>query len=317
MRSILFIFLFYGVVAVWAQVNTFLGVTVQNDFLNYRGHGTDRYYTGGNQLDYFLFDEKSRFSHHHISFVQQLYTPADLRDTLVRSLDYPYAGLLFLSYRIQHRPTASKTLWALSSSWGYSGRRAGARRTQQLLHRVIGDEIPQGWEHIVENGFFWQTAVLAGQPVFSFSTSRILVYQAIDWGLLFQRIRWGVQVLYNPMGWPMGSFPLFQKTKQVLSKRGVTLFTTPTITWVIRNRLLEGRPVTAVMSPEERRSINKQLVGLEFGIGFTTALGNIQFVQYLQQAEFSQAEPHAYGEITIRLALRPTRANKLVGVPRH
>lgn len=55
MRHIIFIFLFYGVVAVWAQVDTFLDIGVQNDFLNYRGHGTDRYYTGGNQVAIIFF----------------------------------------------------------------------------------------------------------------------------------------------------------------------------------------------------------------------------------------------------------------------
>lgn len=303
MRSVLFIFLFYGVVAVWAQVNTFLGLSVQNDFLNYRGHGTDRYYTGGNQLDFFLYDSKARISHHHISLTQQLYTPADLQDSLLRPLDYPYAGLLFVSYRIQHRIGSSKTRWALSSSWGYSGRRSGAGRTQQLLHRVIGDEIPQGWQYIAENGFFWQGSFLAGQPIVRISNATVLVYQAVEWGGLFQRIRWGVQVLHNPMDWPMGSFLLFPEGKQGLSKKSLTLFLTPTITWVFKNRLLEWLPEINLVSFRQSRSINKQLIGLEFGLGYTTRNGNIQFVQYLQQPEFREAKSHAYGEITIRIPI--------------
>ncbi|NBR36158.1 MAG: DUF2219 family protein [Chitinophagales bacterium] len=300
MRHIIFIFLFYGVVAVWAQVDTFLDIGVQNDFLNYRGHGTDRYYTGGNQVAIIFRTPPKRISYHRFSITQQLFTPDDLQDTSFRRQDYPYAGLLFFSYQAQGRLRSLRTLWAATSSWGYSGRRAGARKTQQLLHRAIGDEIPLGWDHIIENGFYGQLGFVLGQPLLATSRSTFFLYQAVEWGHLFQRMRWGLQFLRGSTDLPMGSFSIATQEKSSVKKRSAAVFITPTITRVFRNGLLQWQPDGVSVSD---RTLCNEVMGLEFGIGVRAGRTVAQFVQYLQQREFRQADPHAFGEITIRVAL--------------
>ena len=300
MRRILCTLLCYGIVAVWAQVNVLLDITAQNDFLNYRGHGTDRYYTGGNQLGFLLQDPTKKISSHYFSVSQQVFTPSDLQDTALRSWDYPYGGLLFFSYQLQHDASSLKTKWALSSSWGFSGRRSGAHRTQQVLHRIIGDEIPRGWDHITENGFFMQFALLVGQPVISAPPTEVTVFQVAEWGHLFQRIRWGVQFLRGTYHAPRGSFLFFPTATHPTKTRSLSFFLTPTLSWVIRNQLLQWYPADRSIAG---RILRQRLAGLEFGLGIRFRQTCLQFTQYLQQPEFEQAHSHAYGEISLLLPL--------------
>lgn len=309
MRYVLFTFFFYGVVAVWAQVDTYLDISVQNDFLNYRGHGTDRYYTGGNHVSLLWLAPLKKIPVHYLTVAQRLYTPDDLQDTALRYLDYPYAGLLFFSYRMQDRIASSPVQWALSTSWGYSGRRSGARQTQQFLHRAIGDEIPVGWGHIVENGFFGQFSLLAGQSLYNKSHTSVTIFQEVEWGSVFQRIRWAIQFFQGqPHCLPAGSFNFFPITAATvakreniaISKRSIAAFFTPTISWVIKNRLLEEN---SVVPPNESRVICRRMGGLEFGLSLRNRKTVVQFVQYLQQREFIQAKPHAFGEISLLFPL--------------
>ncbi|NDF97635.1 MAG: DUF2219 family protein [Chitinophagia bacterium] len=300
MRYVPFIFFFYGVVAVWAQVDTFLDIAVQNDFLNYRGHGTDRYYTGGNQVALVFRTAPKKISYHFFSITQQLYTPANLQDTTFRQDDYPYAGLLFFSYRLQGRLGSLQTHWAASATGGYSGSRSGARKTQQFLHRAIGDEMPLGWDHIVENGFFGQLGLVLGQPLLATSRTTLSLYQAVEWGHLFQRMRWGLQLLCGSTDLAMGSFCIVPTLKRANQKRSLSLFITPTVSRVFKNHLLQWQPDGGSVSG---RTLCNEIMGLEFGVGARAGSTAVQFVQYLQQREFIQAEPHAFGEITLRVAL--------------
>ena len=300
MRYVFFIFLLYSVVSVWAQVDIFLGLTAQNDFLNYRGRGTDRYYTGGHQVALLFYNRPAKFTHHQISVTQQLYTPDNLQDTALRFLDYPYAGLLFTSYKIQHSPLCSKTRWSFSSTWGYSGKRSGARQAQQFLHRAIGDEIPLGWSHIVENGFFAQFELLLGQPLLTGSKAALLGSQSIEVGTLFQRVRWGLTFVLGSTDISLGSFAFFSTSKAPSSKLSLAAFITPTFMRVFKNRLLQWEGYRRF---DEKRVLSEQMAGLEFGLQLRLKRTFVHFAQYLQQREFEQAAPHAFGELGVVLPL--------------
>lgn len=296
MRYVFVIFLLYSVLSVWAQVGTFFGVTIQNDFLNYRGHGTDRYYTGGHQASLLFCNSRRVVSHHQVSVTQQLYTPDNLQDTSVRYSDYPYAGLLFATYRIQHRMLTSKTRCSISASFGYSGKRSGARQTQQFLHRAIGDEIPQGWDHIVQNGPFVQFELVLGQPLLAVSVATAMLCQSIEVGSMFQRVRWGLSILVGAAAMPLGSFTLFTEQRQTNKKYGVGFFVTPTITRVFKNRLLQG---SLQLGSHYQRVLHEQLAGLEFGLQLRLKRTKVHFTQYLLEREFEQVSPHAFGELGI------------------
>lgn len=300
MRFVFFIFLLYSVVSVWAQVDLFLSITAQNDFLNYRGHGTDRYYTGGHQAALLFYKKSARFTHHQISVTQQLYTPDNLQDTTLRCLDYPYAGLLFATYQLQHRALASKTRWRFSSTYGYSGRRSGARQTQQFLHRVIGDEIPLGWDHIVEQGLFAQFELLLEQPLLTGSQIAVLGGQTIEIGSLIQRVRWGLTFILGSTEMPVGSLSLFSVEQPDQQKRSLAVFLTPTFTRVFKNRLLQ--PQEHLFSIKER-ILSEQIAGLEFGLRLRLKKTAVHFAQYLYQREFEQAAPHAFGELGVVIPL--------------
>ncbi len=92
---------------------------------------------------------------------QEMYTPSDtgLSPAQIGPPDHPYAGWLFGGvYRQQ--ALADGTRWKLGMDLGCLGPCAGGEWTQTHLHRLIGQQLPQGWAKQVRNEF---GAVLYGE----------------------------------------------------------------------------------------------------------------------------------------------------------
>ena len=92
---------------------------------------------------------------------QEMYTASDTRlpPAQVGPPDHPYAGWLFGGvYRQQ--ALADGTRWKLGMDLGCLGPCAGGEWTQTHLHRLIGQQLPQGWAKQVRNEF---GAVLYGE----------------------------------------------------------------------------------------------------------------------------------------------------------
>jgi hypothetical protein len=52
---------------------------VQNDFLNYKGHGTDKYFTGGITCGGMIQLKNNQTHYFNIALVQKTYTPSNIR----------------------------------------------------------------------------------------------------------------------------------------------------------------------------------------------------------------------------------------------
>ena len=145
MRFLFLIFIFYGAFSVWAQVHTFLNVQVENDFINWWGKGSDRYYTGGNFISVQRIWQNKAVCLIGTELVQKAYTPSNLQAIKVEEMDFPYAGLLFMRNFILISPAQKKWTLLLRISSGTSGPRSGVALFQKRIHQWIGDEAPQGW----------------------------------------------------------------------------------------------------------------------------------------------------------------------------
>lgn len=83
---------------------------------------------------------------------QDIYTPSDTRlaPDQISPSDHPYASWLFAGvYRQQ--ALADGTHWKLGIDVGCLGSCAGGKWTQTELHRLIGQQSPQGWDSQVKN----------------------------------------------------------------------------------------------------------------------------------------------------------------------
>lgn len=125
-----------------------LYASIDNDYFT----GTDVYYTHGVDAGILINPKATtkKNKYYHIILSQDIYTPSSLSDKNIRHNDYPYAGLLIAQggktkYN-QHKNSRLQHYIDL----GIMGPNAKGQEVQTWFHKIIDDELPQGWEHQVK-----------------------------------------------------------------------------------------------------------------------------------------------------------------------
>jgi len=123
----------------------------------------DYYYTQGanlywvnpvlrkNPANYLFLKPKNADNYFGIGLIQEMYTPKDLADTLLNTVDRPYAGTLFLrSFMVSSSPDRKLKLTS-QFDLGFLGPLAGAKQAQRLIHEWTGSKPPVGWDFQIDN----------------------------------------------------------------------------------------------------------------------------------------------------------------------
>ena len=128
--------------------------------------GTDRNYTNGFRFSWLSSEEKTpewaRWSAHHllplspegkkrigISLGQKMYTPKNTTANVPDPNDRPYAGWLYGTIGIVS--DTGKRLDNVMLTVGMVGPASGAQETQQTIHHLIDDDVPNGWDSQLHN----------------------------------------------------------------------------------------------------------------------------------------------------------------------
>lgn len=100
---------------------------------------------------------------------QMMVTPKDIKIASPDPGSAPYAGLLFLrsSYFAVHDDYADQ----LGLTLGILGPSSGAEQVQKFVHKVVGANQPQGWDHQIKD-----------EPVVRLSRSRVWRFSEADSG---------------------------------------------------------------------------------------------------------------------------------------
>jgi hypothetical protein len=132
-----------------------------NDFINFRGKGTDEAYTYGIRFDLFYSRRKkptllptagdSSINISGWSIMQAAVTPRDIKTPEYQPDDYPYSGALFGVYSLQSYNPQKRYVLHSAILLGIMGPAAGAEQGQKLLHRIIHYQLPMGWQHQYDN----------------------------------------------------------------------------------------------------------------------------------------------------------------------
>lgn len=107
---------------------------------------TDRYYTTGNFIGWRKLLEKGSDStdqkQYRVYLVQQLYTPADILETEIRTFDRPFAG--FLGFSNGFTLTNSQRLFDFEFILGVTGPYSGGSFIQEAFHSApaVSSRIP-------------------------------------------------------------------------------------------------------------------------------------------------------------------------------
>lgn len=244
MRLVFLVFILYGAISVWAQVHTFLNVQVENDYINWWGKGTDRFYTGGNFLSIQWLRPRKEIRLLGLEVVQKTYTPSNLQTTRVEAMDYPYAGLLFLRHYFMVAPEHTRLIMLARISYGTSGPRSGVARLQKRIHHWIGDEVPQGWATMQSSAPFGQVDFNINYPVQLSSHFSLGIYQQVEGGTFLNRwvgqgwFFWGQQPLPIFAGID-GIVPLQLSEAGKKKKIYTGLLVSAGLQHVIRDRIIE------------------------------------------------------------------------------
>lgn len=280
------------------NAQNFVYIDVQNDFLNYKGHGTDKYFTGGITSGGLLQLNKKQDHYIVISINQKMYTPSNisLSPEELSPIDYPYAGLTFLStgYLIfnKHNTAYTKGIF----SWGTTGSSSGAKLIQQKLHKLIDDRTPNGWSSQIDLGNFLQTQIEHTRSLLYQGLLKINSTAQLELGSIFNRLSIAVELKMDRTKDPFISF--FNKRFNSNSRFDICLWTKPKLTYVMGNRLLETNQHPAGINA---RTINRFIVQSTVGISFQFKKMTISLIQHHNTPEFKTAAPHAFGEIAILL----------------
>jgi hypothetical protein len=143
--------------------------------LKLSGAGVGDYFlapdSGLGELDHFsgfdrLVGERKAFTTHSIEYGFTLFTPSDLKQQQRLPKQHPYASLFFVSSTRMTIVPQELLTYQSSLTFGLLGLALGGE-LQKGIHRVVGGNIPQGWQHQISAG---------GEPTLRYSLARSKSY---------------------------------------------------------------------------------------------------------------------------------------------
>jgi len=177
---------------------------------------TDYYYTYGLDVNLilpvfsdvswkgvFLKAPKSTNEVSALSLSQRLYTPKNIRDTLIQFNDRPFSATLEMDQVYLSVNDKNGISFLTTIRIGVMGPMAGGKELQKLVHDWIDSPDPEGWDYQISNGLILNYDFLVTYPLYytpsvSFSTIGSLrlgtLYDDIGAGI---GIRWGDPKITN------------------------------------------------------------------------------------------------------------------------
>jgi hypothetical protein len=109
-----------------------------------------------------LYSNIPPYQLHSISFGIEAFTPANTNTALPIQNDRPYANIVFLSNTQLNANLKDQIIYHSNFSLGVIGSELG-ENFQKELHRVLGNDVPQGWENQISYG---------GEPTAMYTVTR-------------------------------------------------------------------------------------------------------------------------------------------------
>jgi len=274
---------------------------LEDDFLHYNGHGTDRYYTGGMALGLSTVAQKGKIRWNRGLIQQKIYTPVDITRSEIQYGDYPYAGLLYGEFSHVRIDSAGKSGWSCRISLGVSGKNSLAAPFQKEFHRWIGYKRPMGWDHVVEAGPVCQAEASAFVRIADDPWGSWFVFGSGEGGTIFSSLTAGTSLQFGFRGgrFPEHLFPGIQVDGR--KKWRLYAFFSPRLSWVIRNQLLSKGLIAnpLVINSEREIAISSFVLQTSTGLFLDVFPISLRLAQHYNTKAFVKARSHTYGEISL------------------
>ncbi len=273
----------------------------------------DYYYTQGahilyinpvfrkNPTNHILFQLKNADYYYGFGVIQEIYTPKDLIDTLLNTVDRPYAGTLFLRSFVTSVVPHKKLRFTNQLDIGFLGPLAGAEEAQRIIHDWLDLGFPNGWDFQVENrpylnyNFLVEKGLISAPGIFDFiGSSRLRVGNIHDDFQIGANIRIGrLNDFFK--GYNLGN-------RSYLENRDFQfyIFGGASATAVLYNATLMG----GIIPPEDShhfklKDIRNVISELNGGVEIAYKFVGVKLEAIWKTPEFDDGEQHGWGTIAM------------------
>ncbi|WP_159452648.1 lipid A deacylase LpxR family protein [Pedobacter nyackensis] len=131
-----------------------------DDYINFYGHGTDKAYTNANKFTLFYIKKKpsnllierilpkagdSSLNIFGFGLSQLIFTPNIITNPDFQPDDYPWSGSLYATYSLYSYNEKKKYNLQTELDLGVNGPASLARQAQEIAHRLVSYQQPNGW----------------------------------------------------------------------------------------------------------------------------------------------------------------------------
>ena len=284
-----------------------------NDIFLFR----DFYYTQGahlfyvnpglrkNPANHILFKLKNADNYYGIGLVQEIYTPKDLIDTLLNTVDRPYAGTLYFRSFVTSVIPGKKLRFTNQLDIGFLGPLAGAEHAQRIIHDWLDLDFPNGWDFQIENrpylnyNFLVEKGLISAPGIFDFiGNSRLRVGNIHDDLLLGATIRLG-RINDYFKGYNLGN-----KSYKENKDFQFFIFGSANAVAVIYNATLMGGIIPPKHSTHFKlKDINNLIGELNGGFQIMYKFVGVKLQATWKTPEFDGGEPHGWGTISMYFSI--------------
>jgi len=299
-------------------------ISEDDDYLNFRGEGTDRNYTQGLKLEiYYTKHTPVNFSGKLLlkisdsadnlygwGLTQNLYTPNDITTKSIQYGERPYAGTLYGSHILISSDREKRQKLTTSLSLGVIGRYSFAGQLQKWVHGLIHYQKPQGWDNQIKSDIIINYYVLYERLLFN-PTPNLEIIGGIhsNFGTLYNNAGLGVQFrggLFNDYfsnyerpafhsGISNGSFKRFQ----------FYFYMKIVGTAVMDDATLQGGFFSHKSSPYviSKDSVSRFTMQYDYGFVMAKNRMGVSISEKFRTAEFKGSYAQQVGDVTLYIGL--------------
>jgi lipid A 3-O-deacylase len=303
------------------QTGSAVRLLIDNDFINYRGRGSDRYYTSGLQLEYLYPQKRKDFITTHLlinagpdatnvtawGFTHLMFTPSDIRDSAVIRNDRPYAGALYLTRRLKSFSNSTGISVQSDISIGVIGPFSFASDIQTWVHKAISYYEPEGWRNQIKTDIILNYNIEVAKQLLNMDKLQGNLLFTSRIGTLFDDLGTGFAIRagkFNPSLFCYASDGTWSGHNKA-NKTEVYFFSSGQLKLVLGNALLQGGIVQSFKDDCEdfyhitEENLTRLVALYEAGIAVNSYRWGFTFSQHFISAEFKGADPQLFGRITI------------------
>lgn len=304
----------------------FMKLSEDDDFLNFRGEGTDRAYTSGLKFEMYYSKRKApRFPSNLLMKVsgqdvdnlygwgisQNIYTPNEIDKTTIQYGERPYCGITYATHSLVSISMERKQKLTTGLSLGIIGKYSFAGDAQSIFHGLINYQKPLGWDNQIKTDVIINYGILYEHLLFNPTPNlEVIGNLAANAGTLVNNIGLGVQFRAGIFNQYFSKYerPAYNPKKAGNGNRKVFqfyLFMKLNGTAVMDDATLQGGFFSHRSSPYviSKDSISRFVMQYEYGFMLSHKRFGFSFSEKLRTAEFKGTYAQQVGNITLYYGL--------------